>query len=105
MNLRTRTELIDYDYLDKLNDKEKEWLNKFSEEYIGASIKKDEKPMHKTKRLRKDCYDRNNARNRCILTRAKASGTINYLEDLKKEENALDGLDRLVYEIDKKYST
>lgn len=75
LNLKTRYELIDYDYVDKLTEDEKQWLNKFTEEYINASLDSVdlEKNFHNTEDLKKDCYRRNNARNRDILTRAKAS--------------------------------
>lgn len=86
LNLKTRTDLIDYDYIDKLSPKEKAWLNKFTEEYTNASLDNDNKQrnLHKTKELRKDCYDRNNARNRCILTKQRAMGRVEYLEENKK---------------------
>lgn len=40
VNTRKRQHLIDQDYVDKLNDEEKAWLNKFNEETISASFKK-----------------------------------------------------------------
>jgi hypothetical protein len=76
LNLKTRQDLIsDYDYLKKLTPKEKEWLNKFTKEYVNAEMnsKRPRSNLHKNKSLKKDCYDRNNARNRCIYTRSKAS--------------------------------
>lgn len=92
LNLKSRVELIDYDYIDKLSDKEKSWLNRFTEEYINADLdtKNLKKNLHNTKELKKDCQDRNNARNRDILTREKARGFVVYLEevvesDLKKD--------------------
>lgn len=76
--------MIDYDYLDKLTEKEKAWLNKFTHEYTNAGkLNKKHKPLHKTPEQKKDCYDRNNARNRCELTRQKASIGIKYLEDYR----------------------
>lgn len=88
-NLKTRRDLIDYDYLDKLSPKEKEWLAKFTEEYTNASFKKGKKHLHKNKDGKKDCYDRNNARNRDIYTREKAQGSLEYFPDLPEisEEN------------------
>jgi len=86
LNLKTRYEEIDYDYLDKLSPEELEWLNKFSGEYINAGLSKlgdNEDDMHATTEDRKLCTDKNNARNRCILTREKAMGTISFIEDLK----------------------
>ena len=76
LNLKTRYELIDYDYVDKLSEEEKAWLNKFTEEYVNASLNTEDldKNLHNTEELKKDCYRRNNARNRDILTKAKASG-------------------------------
>jgi predicted acyl esterase len=82
MNLRTRQDLIYVDYLDKLTPKELEWLNKFNGEYVNASFNEDpKKNLHKKKAQRKDCYDRNNSRNRCEWTRQKAQGKNEYLEE------------------------
>lgn len=88
LNLRSRFELIDYDYVDKLNDEEKAWLNKFTNEYTNASLdrKNLKNNFHNTEELKKDCYDRNNARNRDVLTRAKASGNNVYLDDIKEKD-------------------
>lgn len=98
LNLKTRASLIDYDYLDKLNDEEKKFLDKFTAEFIGASFKKEPKRkkgpgrpkksnnLHETKADKKKCYDANNARNRDILTRAQASGQCDYLEDIITNE-------------------
>ena len=89
--------MIDQDYIHKLSDKEKKWLNKFNEEEVNASLKKPR--FNKTKEERKACYDRNNARNRDVLTRAKASGSINYIEELN---NTFEGVkspeDILIFE-------
>jgi hypothetical protein len=88
LNVKVRQELIDHDYIDKLNDEEKAWLSKFNEEYVSASFKKTKggkfspKNLHKTKKLRKDCYDRNNWRNNDVLGVTKANGM------LKEEESA-----------------
>lgn len=40
VNLKSRQELLDYDYLDKLGPEEKQWLNNFTEEYIGADFRR-----------------------------------------------------------------
>ena len=92
LNLKTRHELIaDYDYLKKLNNKELEWLNKFTKEYVNAEIdnRKPRKNLHRTKALKKDCYDRNNARNRCIYTRSKASWNLKFFEDISEKNESL----------------
>lgn len=87
LNLKSRTELLDYDYLHKLSEKDLEWLNKFTEEYVNANIDTDKprKNLHKNKSLRKDCYDRNNSRNRDVLTRQKASNKAIYLEEIMEK--------------------
>ena len=85
LNLKTRTGLIDYDYIDQLSDKDKKWLNKFTEEYVGANIPEEKRNLHNTDELKKDCYDRNNARNRDVLTRAEAQGKAFDLEKFKKK--------------------
>lgn len=88
-NLRSRQELYDWDYLDKLTDKEKEWLNTFSEEFNNANFNHGKKILHKSKALKKDCYSKNNARNRDILTRQKAQGSHIYIEEIKESEPGL----------------
>ncbi len=102
LNLKTRFELIDYDYVDELSEEEKEWLNKFTEEYVNANLdsKNLKKNLHKSKKLKKDCYDRNNSRNRDILTRAKAQGKD---IDFHGLENELSGFseDQMIDKIDK----
>lgn len=75
---------MDYDYLNKLSEEELKWLNKFTEEYVNASFdtNKPRNNLHRTKAFRKDCYDRNNARNRDVLTRQKAQNKTVYLDDV-----------------------
>lgn len=76
---RIRQEYLDYDYLDKLSDKDKEWLNNFTEEYLGANFKHPGKKMHKRKREQRELYNNNNARNRCAYGTSKVTGSvINY---------------------------
>jgi len=96
-NLKTRQEEIEdlYDYADQLNDEEKAWLNAFSNEEICANFN------HKGPKLndksdpaaRSRIYNRNNERNRCIMTREKAQGCLNYLEEMD-----LDGEEELIEE-------
>lgn len=103
LNLKTRYELIDYDYVHKLSEEEKKWLNKFTEEYVNASLDSVnlKNNLHNTDELKKDCYRRNNARNRDILTRAKASGNCVNIDELhlnkksKKIDNQKDLLEKI----------
>ena len=88
-NLRSRTELLDYDYLNKLSERELAYLNKFTEEYVNASVnvKKRWRNLHKTKTMIRDCFNKNNARNRDVLTQQKAMGKHIYLDDIQDVGN------------------
>jgi hypothetical protein len=89
--LRSRAELLEYDYLHKLSEKELDWLNKFSEEYISASFdtKHPRRNLHRSKAMKKKVYDQNNARNRDLYTKAKMSNKFVYLEDVTISEEDL----------------
>jgi hypothetical protein len=102
-NLKSRSDLLECDYIHKLNDEEKAFLNKFNEEFVNASFEKDNKKnLHKTADLKKDCYDRNNARNRCILTKAKASGKHVNFSELNEDQIMDNYEEKIIYVIDKK---
>ena len=168
LNLRTRIDELDFDYLDKLNDKEKQFLNNFANEYTHTVFKKGKKRLHKKKEVeseknkllrdlhknlqqqikaivnlinsmqgygstktklkrivtkfrlalkkqikremafikdvyKKDAYDRNNARNRCVLSRAKAQGKVLGYDDLPETFGINENVeDELIDMIDKK---
>jgi hypothetical protein len=86
-NPRTRSELLnDIDYFNKLNDKEKDWMARFMAEFVGADFNHGGKILHKTKKLQKDCYSRNNSRNRDIMSIAKVTGKLDYLEEIKNKK-------------------
>lgn len=85
-NLKIRQELIDYDYISKLSEEEKKFLNTFTEEYVNANFQHKNKKLHRNKRLKKDCYDRNNSRNRDIMSRSVAGGKLEFIEDLLQSE-------------------
>lgn len=108
LNLKTRFEEISdiNSYIGKLNDEEKAWMNKFVGESINASFSKDNSEnLHKRKAQRLEAYSRNNARNRDILTKAKAMGDAVYLEDLKIKDvkSKVSTEDTLIDELDSKY--
>lgn len=90
LNSRIRQEYNDYDYLDQLNEEEKTWLNKFTEEYTNASFKNDGTDLHKTDAERKDSYDRNNARNRCLYGRIKLNNAADKVSDYEDVVHALE---------------
>lgn len=106
LNLKIRKELIaDVDYLDKLSDEEKDWLNAFNEEWINASFKHPLQPLHNTPELKSDCYRRNNARNRCQYSMALAGynlDSINKYENRLKDTSVDEEVDKLIDKVDSK---
>jgi hypothetical protein len=98
-NLKTRFEEISdmHSYMHKLTDKQKDWLNRFAEEYVNASFPNPEKDpekfkkrLHKSKKRMKSCYDKNNSRQRDVLTKAIACGKVmsfdKVIKDIEKDE-------------------
>ena len=60
---------FDYDYLESLGEADAKWLAKFNKEYYHANVKKgDYKALHKTTKLRRDCYNRKNRQNNDVLS-------------------------------------
>lgn len=77
---RVKQEYHDYDYVDKLSDKDKEWLSTFTEEYLGARLNHKKKKLHRTKKMKRDCFNRNNARQRDTYSIARATNALLYAE-------------------------
>jgi hypothetical protein len=77
---RVKQEYHDYDYIDKLSEKEKQWLSTFTEEYLGARLNHKNKKLHRTKKLKRDCFNRNNARQRDTYAIARATNALIYAE-------------------------
>lgn len=81
VNSRTRHELIDFDYVDKLSDTEKKWLSNFMEEWLSGNFNHEGRIFHKSKKSKRECYNRNNARNRDAMSIAQATGNMRYSAD------------------------
>lgn len=79
-SVKNRNEYNDYDYLDKLNPKEKEWLYKFHREYLNADLKHKGKVLFK-KKYHKSLFYMNNCRNRDLFSREKVKRNLVYLGD------------------------
>jgi len=81
VNSKNRQHLIDHDYIHKLNDEEKAWLSKFNEEYISGTFDKvdNENNFHKTQDEKRECWRRNNSRNRCAMTISSSTCRLVYL--------------------------
>lgn len=100
MNLKTRQELIDYDYLEKLSPEELEWLNKFTAEYTCADMDREnfDKNIECTTKVLKQKSDlRNRLRKEDLYLNLKVIGMIDNWEDYKsrvaKDEDASDMLE------------
>jgi len=59
--------VMDMDYIGKLNNKEKQWLSQFNNEYFGNTLNKDWRKNLHLKEQKKSIYDQTNARNRDIF--------------------------------------
>jgi hypothetical protein len=96
MHPMARREYLDGDYYDKLNDKEKAFMSKFIDEYYGGSLANKEdkagrrKDLHKSDKRRKECYDRNNARNRDMYILATTKGKMDKLMTDEKYDSQVE---------------
>lgn len=88
-DLASYAERNDIDTL-RLSETDKAWLDKFAKEYVGASLdtKNPENNLHKTPEQIKSCYDRNNARNRCMYTEAKVTKKLIAIEEWEKKADS-----------------
>lgn len=77
-NSKAKQEYLDYDYISKLSDTDKAFLNKFTEEFYGAAldVRNLDNNLHNTVELKTDCQHRNNARNRCIYSIYRATNRL-----------------------------
>lgn len=58
---------MDADYIQNLNQEEKEWLSQFNNEYYGNTLNKDWRKNLHYKEQKKPIFDATNARNRDIF--------------------------------------
>jgi len=91
-NLKSRQEEIEdiASYAHKLGPKEKAWLNSYVEEEINANFQHGGKKINKTKKAQREIYNKNNARNRDVFTRAKAQNKLDSLSDLSWWDDWID---------------
>lgn len=103
--LKSRLELLDYDYLDKLSEKDLAWLNKFTDEELGASFSdKNKDNLNKTDEEKRIIYTRNNKRNNDVMTHKKTRKLLDYVSDKELERIEVDVEDALISIIDLKKS-
>ena len=102
LNAKTRFEVLDMDYLKKLDDAELKFMNQFMAEYVSGAFKKTEEGdysrdnFHSTVEERRECYSRNNTRNRCGLTISNATGRTFRCEDISSFIDSLTDIDSMV---------
>ena len=111
---KNRREYVDYDYIDDLPDDLKKYMDEFSAEFYGASVK-GSKELHKnrfhnTEDLKKSVTDANNARNRDMYGIAKVSNLVHDINPEKKHPDNDTKIsmfelfeDAAIAEIDRKY--
>lgn len=64
----------------------KEWMNNFMEEYNNANFQHKGERIHKTKKLKRACEHKNNARNRCIYTQEASKNRLKQVERIEEFE-------------------
>lgn len=92
-NLKLRQDYMDTHYVNgvpsitgkgqgipAMSAEDKDWLNRFYGEFNNAAVNHDDysEQLHNTEELVKDCYDRNNARNRCQVNKYKAINKLKF---------------------------
>jgi hypothetical protein len=100
--VKSRLELLDFDYLHKLNDEELAWLNKFAEEEIHSSFNIDKSQNLSTPEEELKIYNRDYIRKQDLITKMKVSKRLDYLSDKEIERKQIDLEDKLIYLIDNK---
>ena len=92
LHTKVRQELIDQDYIHKLNDKEKKWLSDFNEEYVAADFRHSGKKLHKSKEQVRAINRANHARRKDAMSVAKVT---NALKDEVNIKSVIEGKQRL----------
>lgn len=116
VNPRIRRDYSDQDYINDLSDKEKDWLNRFNEEWVHANFNHNGKRIHplkqKTKTIKKNgkkrsvdvykqkCEHNNNARNRDAFAISKASNILEAFKPIEKASAKDEYEDKLIEMID-----
>jgi hypothetical protein len=107
-NTKIRQDLLDQDYIDKLSDSEKAWLDRFNKEFINATFEKKKKytknNLHKGEKKRKELYKDNYSRQNCLYNVKKATkslvsieGAFNKTQNTNVEDALIDVIDAKNY--------
>lgn len=100
--VKSRLEFLDYDYLDKLSEKELEFLDKFSSEYIHSSFDPNPKKNLHTKEQELQIYNDDYARKTDILGMKKTRKMLDYVGDRELERIEVNMEDILINLVDRK---
>lgn len=73
-----RKELIDYDYIDKLSPEEKDWLDRFTSEYVVTNFNHRGEQLFTDDEDKRALYRENNKRNSDVFSVSKANGLLQY---------------------------
>lgn len=90
--MKIRRELLDQDYINKLNPEEKQWLNNFNEEYVSGNFDHPGERIHPKKakqrtirstgevkkmdKYKNEAEERNNKRNNDVFSIAKSNNML-----------------------------
>jgi len=95
------------DYLRKLDEDSLKYMNQFMAEYVSGAFKKEEtgeyssENLHKTPEERRECYTRNNTRNRCGLTISNATGQTLRSDNITEFMDSMTNADELSSSVNK----
>lgn len=82
---KIRQEFHDLDYIDKLTEKEKAYLNAFMTEWLGANMNHEGKKLHKKVSEKRAIWRQNNKRNWDIYSIGRATGRLSDIEDISEK--------------------
>lgn len=81
-NTKIRQLYMDQDYLDdpRLTPEDLAWYDKFLKETLNTNFKNTRSDFHKTKKAKRQLYNENNARNRCLFNNQRAIDKLDYMD-------------------------
>lgn len=116
VNPRIRRDYSDQDYIKSLSEEEKDWLNRFNEEWVNANFKHKGERVHPVEYKNKikikngdkrtvdvykqKCEHSNNARNRDAFAISKASNILEAFKPIEKESEKDEYEDKLIEMLD-----
>jgi len=99
-----RKELLsDIDYIDKLSDEDKDWLNRYLQETVVANFNHGGESIIKDQKLRREIYKENNKRNSDVYSLGKSKGSLFYNKEAESENQQT--MDSMKFKSQKKGDT